>query len=541
MSHDLTQPHQPLRWYQGISRYQWLVLVIASLGWVFDIFEGQIFVAAEREVSASLLSASATEGDKELFKNASFAVFLLGGALGGVYFGFLSDRIGRTKTMIVTILVYSMFTFISALAMEPWHMLVCRFLVAMGVGGEWAVASALVAEVFPKRARAWSLAIFHASSVLGTLLAALAGAFLVVNPALGGPDVRWRWAFVVGVLPALLVLWIRMSLKEPEEWKAAKAQAAEGSGPQMGRLVELFQGTLLRHTFVGLTLAAVGLATFWGVHVNGKNLLMRTAEAEVLQGIAKLPAEQRQAMLGNLRQKLAPPTADNASTGTGDESASDAQPNGQRVAQLFDRVAAELPEQTFASIAAQISANASPTERKQVTQDLQQVKNVLLDMDRPAIKRWEMLGMILVTIGGGIGLVAFGPISERLGRRGAFLFYHLGGLGISLLLFLGLAGESAATIGTALPVFGFLTLGMHAGYAVYFPELFPTRLRGTGGGFCFNGGRVLAAPILFLAGWMQSDWGFTLNGASALLSLLFLLGVLVLLIAPETRGQDLPE
>lgn len=169
------------------------------------------------------------------------------------------------------------------------------------------------------------------------------------------------------------------------------------------------------------------------------------------------------------------------------------------------------------------------------------MKNVLLDMDRPAIKRWEMLGMILVTIGGGIGLVAFGPISERLGRRGAFLFYHLGGLGISLLLFLGLAGESAATIGTALPVFGFLTLGMHAGYAVYFPELFPTRLRGTGGGFCFNGGRVLAAPILFLAGWMQSDWGFTLNGASALLSLLFLLGVLVLLIAPETRGQDLPE
>ena len=541
MSHDLNQPHQPLRWYQGISRYQWLVLVIASLGWVFDIFEGQIFVAAEREVSASLLSASATEGDKELFKNASFAVFLLGGALGGVYFGFLSDRIGRTKTMIVTILVYSMFTFISALAMQPWHMLLCRFLVAMGVGGEWAVASALVAEVFPKRARAWSLAIFHASSVLGTLLAALAGAFLVVNPALGGPDVRWRWAFVVGVLPALLVLWIRMSLKEPEEWKAAKAQAAEGSGPQMGRLVELFQGTLLRHTFVGLTLAAVGLATFWGVHVNGKNLLMRTAEAEVLQAIAKLPDDQRQTVLVNLRQKIAPPVGDNAESNSDKQPTNDAQPNGERVAQLFDRVAAELPERTFANIAAHVTAETSPTERKQVTQDLQQVKNVLLDVDRPAIKRWEMLGMILVTIGGGIGLVAFGPISERLGRRGAFLFYHLGGLGISLLLFLVLAGESAATIGTALPVFGFLTLGMHAGYAVYFPELFPTRLRGTGGGFCFNGGRVLAAPILFLAGWMQSDWGFTLNGASALLSLLFLLGVLVLLIAPETRGQDLPE
>lgn len=540
MSYDLSQPPQPQRWYQGISRYQWLVLVIASLGWVFDIFEGQIFVAAEREVSASLLPASATEGDKELFKNASFAVFLLGGALGGVYFGFLSDRIGRTKTMIITILVYSMFTFISALAMQPWHMLVCRFLVAMGVGGEWAVASALVAEVFPKRARAWSLAIFHASSVFGTLLAAVAGAFLVVNPALGGPDVRWRWAFVVGVLPALLVLWIRMSLKEPEEWKAAKAQAAGGSGPQMGRLSELFQGTLLKHTFVGLTLAAVGLATFWGVHVNGKNLLMRTAEAEVLQGIAKLPEARRQDVLDGLRQKLVAPTNDQTA-GMENEAPRQETLTNERVTQLFDRVAAQLPQQDFAAIATELSREVSPTERKQFTQDLQQVKNVLLDVDRQAIKHWEMLGMILVTIGGGIGLVAFGPISERLGRRGAFLFYHLGGLAASLLLFQVLAGESAAAIGSALPVFGFLTLGMHAGYAVYFPELFPTRLRGTGGGFCFNGGRVLAAPILFLAGWMQSDWGFTLNGASSLLSLLFLLGVLVLLIAPETRGSELPE
>jgi len=380
------------------------------------------------------------------------------------------------------------------------------------------------------------LAIFHASSVFGTLLAAVAGAFLVVNPALGGPDVRWRWAFVVGVLPALLVLWIRMSLKEPEEWKAAKAQAAGGSGPQMGRLSELFQGTLLKHTFVGLTLAAVGLATFWGVHVNGKNLLMRTAEAEVLQGIAKLPEARRQDVLDGLRQKLVAPTNDQTA-GMENEAPRQETLTNERVTQLFDRVAAQLPQQDFAAIATELSREVSPTERKQFTQDLQQVKNVLLDVDRQAIKHWEMLGMILVTIGGGIGLVAFGPISERLGRRGAFLFYHLGGLAASLLLFQVLAGESAAAIGSALPVFGFLTLGMHAGYAVYFPELFPTRLRGTGGGFCFNGGRVLAAPILFLAGWMQSDWGFTLNGASSLLSLLFLLGVLVLLIAPETRGR----
>ena len=92
-----------------------------------------------------------------------------------------------------------------------------------------------------------------------------------------------------------------------------------------------------------------------------------------------------------------------------------------------------------------------------------------------------------------------------------------------------------------LPVFGFWTLGMHAGYAIYFPELYPTRLRGTGGGFCFNVGRILAAPILLISGWMQKDWGFSLESAALLLSLLYLLAVVILIFAPETKGRELPE
>jgi MFS family permease len=147
--------------------------------------------------------------------------------------------------------------------------------------------------------------------------------------------------------------------------------------------------------------------------------------------------------------------------------------------------------------------------------------------------------MLLVTTGGGVGLVSFGPISQRLGRRGAFLVFQLGGLAAALILFNLLSGVTVICV--FLPIFGFLTLGMHAGYAVYFPELFPTRLRSTGGGFCFNVGRLLAAPILFLSGWMQKDWGYTLGDAASLLSLLFLLGALLLLLAPETRGRDLPE
>src|SRR5262245_23935639 len=168
------------------------------------------------EAMPELLPTGASRGDIPFYRNITLALFLIGGAAGGVLFGLLSDRIGRTRTMVLTILVYSLFTSLSALAQNWWHMAVFRFLVALGTVGEWAVASAFVAEVFPTRARAWSLAIFHASSVLGAILAVAAGAFVV--PALG-----WRWGFALGALPALLTVWIRRSLRESDAWVQARA------------------------------------------------------------------------------------------------------------------------------------------------------------------------------------------------------------------------------------------------------------------------------------------------------------------------------
>jgi hypothetical protein len=120
--------------------------------------------------------------------------------------------------------------------------------------------------------------------------------------------------------------------------------------------------------------------------------------------------------------------------------------------------------------------------------------------------------------------------------------FHVGGLASALIVFQGMADASPGALCWMLPVFGYLTLGLHAGYAIYFPELFPTRLRGTGGGFCFNGGRFLAASIMILRGWMRSDQGLglTLETTASILSLLFLLGLIVLLFAPETKGRELP-
>ncbi|MCB1237026.1 MAG: MFS transporter, partial [Verrucomicrobiae bacterium] len=273
-------------WYKGITKYEWLVLIIACLGWIFDVFEGQIFVASMRDAIPSLLSLSPEHPDVSKWNDWGFAAFAFGGALGGIFFGMLSDKIGRSRTMIFTILFYSLFTLVQAFVTAPWQLMVLRFLVAMGVGGEWAVASAMVAEVMPERVRHITSSIFHASSVLGTLLAAAAGAYVVNNPNLG-----WRWGFAIGVLPALLTLWIRWRLREPEKWtKAQRAVEARQTGAA-GSIGDLFRGENLRNTLVGMSLASIGLITFWGCHIYGKNALLDRAQKQALiaEGVSLTP------------------------------------------------------------------------------------------------------------------------------------------------------------------------------------------------------------------------------------------------------------
>jgi len=458
----------PQKWYEGISKYQWLVLLIASLGWVFDIFEGQIFVASMRDAMPDLLGVDAGDESVRIWNDRAFGFFLLGGAFGGVIFGMVSDRIGRTKTMILTILFYSLFTCLSAFSQEPWHMVVLRFLVAMGVGGEWAVASAMVAEVMPKRSRSVMSSIFHASSVFGTLLAAATIALLIGNQELNanlaerGID-GWRVGFAIGVLPALLTLWIRWKLHEPESWRAARDRAQNDDSQATGRLGELFSSTYVRNTVIGVTLATIGLVTFWGGHIYGKNALMRKAQTEVLQ-LEKISSDAGK----------------------------------------------KIKEEAFAK-------------------------------HKSKIKRAEMASMALNTIGAGLGLVFFGGISNRIGRKGAFILYHSIAFVMMLVLFKGLIANDAsrASLMLCLPVFGFFTVGMHAGYAVYFPELYPTRLRGTGTGFCFNMGRLGTAAAFFGFAAMSSPP--EPETKAMWLAPLFLLGAVVVIFAKETKDEDLPE
>ncbi len=421
------------RWYHGVTRYEWLVLAIASAGWVFDVYEGQIFNITRGQMLAEIIGEKATDADIKKYGDMFLGIFLLGGTIGGLLFGTLADRLGRRPVMIVTILMYSLFSGLTFFATELWQVASLRFLVAMGVGGEWAVAAALVAEVFPTKARAQAAGIFHASSVFGTWMAALVGYAVGAN---------WRYAYLIGVLPALLILWVRSSVKEPEQWKT-RAEDKSSAKRQLGSFTDLLLNRQWnRRALLGMALAAVGLATFWSVTVAGQGL---AKEHLVAEGVSKTDAENQ--------AKLA-------------------------------------------------------------------------------------YG-IIQTIGGGLGLLAFGPFSARFGRRRTFMLYHLAAfVVVPITCFV---PGSYSTLLMLLPVFGFFTLGMHAGYAVYFPELFPTHLRATGTSFCFNGGRILAVPMLFFSGWLKSQEGVALSDAVFWLGSLFLLGLVFVYFLPETKGQELPE
>ena len=168
-------------------------------------------------------------------------------------------------------------------------------------------------------------------------------------------------------------------------------------------------------------------------------------------------------------------------------------------------------------------------------------KEAAFKKHKSKIKRAEMTSMTLNTIGAGLGLVFFGGISNRLGRKGAFVLYHAMAFVMMMVLFKGLIANDASTTALmiCLPVFGFFTVGMHAGYAVYFPELYPTRLRGTGTGFCFNMGRLGTAAAFF--GFAAMANPPEPETKAMWLAPLFLVGVVVVQFAKETRGEDLPE
>ncbi len=430
-----TPPHTS--WREGVTPYQWRVLLVAWLGWVFDSMDATIYAIVLHPALHDLLHAasgahSLNEGDIGWYGGIIFSMFLIGWAVGGVLFGVAADYFGRTKTLIATILIYAVFTGLAALSETWWQLAMYRFVTALGIGGEWAAGAAIVAEVWPEEKRAWAAGILQSAWAFGFFLAA---AFNLLLRGYG-----WRVLFVVGVAPALVALLVRLWVKEPERWVKAHAQEVQSGEIRRIKLLELFHGDLLRPTLVGSGLAFVAVFGLWGA-TNWTATLIR-----------RLP-------------------------------------------------------------------------------DMQ-------GLDAPTVATNISYAIMWLNIGALAGYLSFGPLAERFGRRPVFALMCAGSFVMLPVVFL--APRPYEHVLLLLPLLGFFNNGIFSGFPIYLPELYPTRIRATGAGFCFNAGRVLAAVGPFLTGYLEQSLG-SLGRAASAIALIYLAGLLILPFAPETRGRPLPE
>lgn len=441
-------------WYKELTRYHWLVLTVASLGWMFDCMDQQLFNLARRPAMLELMHVH--PGDASMAgmvaENATRAtsVFMIGWALGGVLFGILGDRIGRVRTMMLSILIYSAFTGLSVFSTSVWDFSVYRLLTGMGVGGEFAVGVALVAEVMPERARPYALGALQACSALGNVTAALIGIVLGQLQQAHVIASSWRPMFVIGALPALLVAVIMKGLKEPEQWRKAKAEKII----KLGSVSELFSNPRWRrNTLVGMMLAFSGVVGLWGIGFFSFDLLSSVLDKTFrAQGLA---------------------------------------------------------ENVIAG------------------------KKTL----------WTGITSLLQNFGAFWGVYFFTRFTQHAGRRKAFAVGFIAALISTAFTFWRL--KEFSDVFWMITIMGFFQIALFGGYAIYFPELFPTRLRSTGTSFCYNAGRLVAAlgPLALglLTSRVYGGLDEPMRYAGITMCAVFLLGLAVLPWAPETKGQPLPE
>src|SRR5437588_10325798 len=202
---------------RDLSAQQWKSGIAAWLGWLFDGLDMHLYVLVAAPFVAELLGV-ASERDPSVGQYSSWiqAAFLIGWALGGGFFGRVADRMGRSRALMLTILTYSVFTGLSYFAQTWWQLRVFRFVAALGIGCEWAVGASLLSETWPRRWRPWMAAVLQTGVNIGLMLAALANFLLADFPK--------RSVFLIGVVPAFLVLWIRRAVPESEEWQGAKRE-----------------------------------------------------------------------------------------------------------------------------------------------------------------------------------------------------------------------------------------------------------------------------------------------------------------------------
>jgi len=410
--------------------------------------------------------------------------FMIGWAIGGIGFGIAGDRIGRVRTLTLTILLYALFTGLNSFSQGVYDFYAFRILTGLGVGGAFAAAVTLLADSTPDAARPYILGMFQASSVTGNCGAALIsmllnslqeqGAFKDQS-LFGMAVVPWRIMFLIGVIPGLLVVLVQLKLREPEKWLAAKAAGGLKKAGSYGEL--LGHPTWRRNALLGLVLAVSGVIGLWGIAFFSPDLQQYVSEQRYQQ---------------------------------------------------------EAVERGLAESVEQFDADTAPSAAK--------------DYVKGQKGYWAGITSLVQNGGSFLGVFAFSIVTPFLGRRPAFAFFFVAaGLSTAaVFLYLGTVGGFVDVFWMP-PVMGFFQLALFGGYAIYFPELFPTRLRSTGTSFCYNVGRFVSAAGPLALGLLTSKVYFEYESplpfryAGVTMCVVFLLGLVALPFLPETKGKPLPE
>jgi len=410
----------------SLTKPQRTILLIAWLGWVFDVMDTALFNFAKVPMMTEMLGARRYRLEGPSVEGHIQTWFLIGWALGGLGFGILADRWGRTRTLIVTILLYCCLTGLTALCRTPEQVMVTRFLTALGIGGEWAAGAALVAESLPNDLRSRASSVLQTAAAIGPVLAALAN--------LGFAQSSWRMLFLVGIAPAFLCVMIRSRVEEPP--RTGRNIVPEGA---VSMLRELFGDPKLRRN--ALVATAIGV-----VGVTGAGVIpfwIPNLVKEASHGLTELAIRTR-------------------------------------------------------------TSNAP----------------------------------MAIHVGTLLGVFCFPALADRIGRKPAFAaFFVLSPLATTLAL---AGGSDYHRLLILLPLSTFFSIGVSAGFVLYFPELFPSRLRATGAGLAYNVGRIFSAPIPWLTGIAITAFNGSVAAGVLIAAFIYVIGLLVLPFAPETRGKPLP-
>jgi MFS family permease len=226
-------------WWRLLNKYHWFVFAMASLAWLFDCLDQQLFIIARNSAIADLMPPGTSSDVLKQWGGLTTAIFVAGWATGGLIFGAIGDRIGRARMLTITVLLYSVCTGLSALSRGVIDFSLYRFITGLGVGGVFGLAVALIADSLPDRSRPHALGLLQSLSAVGNVTAGLIAIFVgYLETTAIKPGGAWRYLFLIGALPAFLCVFIQMRLKEPEKWLKARAEGKR-TGARFGSYVSL--------------------------------------------------------------------------------------------------------------------------------------------------------------------------------------------------------------------------------------------------------------------------------------------------------------